>query len=381
MANNRFQRRHGDHQVTTGSDRCVAVITSSESCPSRRRRPLERRSTRPPAWRPVWRPEGVSNCGPASRPDALSGRSLAASGRPFPASLSAASLRNLSLTTGRARSAACESPCYGRPVAKPSEFIELVHLQIVCARLWEALPEGTTRIGREHLRLAAGAGRTFEEFVVTALDQFFDDAVARVPGSEETRARGGFSRELIRLGCMKFVTGTATRVMVQQRGGRVGRLPLWAVEHSRAPDLVQFETRGAARWYELSHDRLAEPVARLINREVSTLLFATGLLETVLNRARGDRGGRLDTLIRAGAVKDRTAVARVCSSPSSLYGSGGSRAATALLGTIRAGILAMGPGGRRVGSPGRAPVRGWWGSRVGRTTATTSLAPPTERLR
>src|SRR5262249_13482890 len=52
--------------------------------------------------------------------------------------------------------------------------------------------------------------------------------------------------------------------------------------------LLRFEARGGNQWYELSHDRLADPVARQINRDVSKLLFAADLLDAVLNRVKGD---------------------------------------------------------------------------------------------
>ncbi len=181
----------------------------------------------------------------------------------------------------------------GTVITKPGEYIELVHLQIVCARLWDSLPEGINRIERDHLRLAAGEGQTFESFVGNALDGFFDAVVARVAESEKTRKHGGFSRDLIRLGCMKFVTSTATRIMIQEKNERAGRLPNWIVDQLEESHLFRFETRGGSKWYELSHDRLAEPVARQINHDVSDLLFASDLLNTVLNRILEERSGDL----------------------------------------------------------------------------------------
>ncbi len=178
----------------------------------------------------------------------------------------------------------------GVVVEKRGEFIEMVHLQIVCARLWDALPAGVTVIERAHVERAAGAGKSFNEFVVNALDAFYDDTVEKVANSKETRAAGGFPKELIRLGCMKFVTNASTRTMVQRKNDRTGRLPDWIVEQLEKSHLLRFETRGGIQWYELSHDRLADPVGRQINRDVSKLLFASDLLATVMNRETEDRG-------------------------------------------------------------------------------------------
>src|SRR5579883_1478797 len=176
----------------------------------------------------------------------------------------------------------------GVVVEKRGEFIEMVHLQIVCQRLWAALPAGITRIEMEHIEKAAGVGKSFGDFVVNALNAFYDDTVESTACSRETKEAGGYRKELIQLGCMKFVTVSATRTMIQRKNDRTGRLPNWIVDQLEKKHLLRFESRGGSQWYELSHDRLAEPVARQINREVSKLLFAADLLDAVLNRAKGD---------------------------------------------------------------------------------------------
>jgi hypothetical protein len=166
-------------------------------------------------------------------------------------------------------------------VEKRGEFIEMVHLQIVCMHLWSRLPRGITSIEMHHLETASGDGQTFNEFVVNALNTFYDSTVTKVSESEVTRKHGGYSKDLIRLGMMKFVTPAATRTMVPRAHGRVGRLPDWIIEQLENEHLIRFEQRGGQRWYELSHDRLAGPVGRQLDREVSALLFAADLLAKV----------------------------------------------------------------------------------------------------
>lgn len=180
----------------------------------------------------------------------------------------------------------------GVVVEKRGEFIEMVHLQIVCERLWAALPAGISRIEMEHIEKAAGPGKSFGDFVVNALNAFYDDTLESIACSRQTKEAGGYSKELIQLGCMKFVTTSATRTMIQRKNDRTGRLPNWIVDQLEKNHLLRFESRGGSQWYELSHDRLADPVARQINREVSKLLFAADLLDAVLNRVKGD--GRAD---------------------------------------------------------------------------------------
>jgi DNA-binding winged helix-turn-helix (wHTH) protein len=182
----------------------------------------------------------------------------------------------------------------GVPVERHGEFIEMVHLQIVCQRLWRRLPEGITRIEREHLRQAAGEGKTFKEFVVNALDEFYNDVVEKVANSSETRENGGSSEELIRFGCMQFVTPASTRIMVRRTPqGRTGRLPDWIVKQLEKYYLLRCEERGGERWYELAHDRLVQPVIRQRDGRVDSLLYAIDLLEKMLSKALDENGGNL----------------------------------------------------------------------------------------
>ncbi len=75
----------------------------------------------------------------------------------------------------------------GTVVRKRGEFIEMVHLQIVCERLWRRLPANITLIDKEHLRLAAGDDETLGQFVDLALVEFYRDTVRAVSCSERTR--------------------------------------------------------------------------------------------------------------------------------------------------------------------------------------------------
>jgi hypothetical protein len=116
-------------------------------------------------------------------------------------------------------------------------------------------------------------------------------AIEGVSNDEKARSQG-FSDKLIRLGCMKFVTPNLTRTMVKRVGDRVGRLPSWIVGQLENSHLLRHEQRGDEQWYELAHDRLADPVGRRMDREVVTMLYATDLLEKMLENEK--RGGTLD---------------------------------------------------------------------------------------
>jgi GTPase SAR1 family protein len=181
----------------------------------------------------------------------------------------------------------------GVPVERLGEFIEMVHLQIVCRRLWEQLEPDIKLIQMTDLEDVAGEGRRFKEFVVNALDEFYNDVVKRVADSEETRSHGNFSQEFIRFGCMQFVTATLTRTTVRWVAGRVGRLPDWIVNQLENRHLLRCEERGGERWYELAHDHLVKPVVRQRDHRVNGLLYAADQMEKALRKALDENGNTL----------------------------------------------------------------------------------------
>jgi hypothetical protein len=179
------------------------------------------------------------------------------------------------------------------------EHVEAVYLQVVCHSLWRKLPEGTKVIEMEHLTLAAGPGRGFGDFVANALVEFYEETIRGVA------RESGYPAELIRLGCMKFVHTAGARLTIQRENGqsidegRTGRLPNRVVEQLESRHLVRAEQRGGERWYELSHDLLADPVSRGRDHRASQLLAATDLLATMLTRLRAENGGALRNVFAA----------------------------------------------------------------------------------
>lgn len=178
---------------------------------------------------------------------------------------------------------------------RPGEHVELVHLQIVCERLWRSLPPGATVIERSHLELVADnvLGRDFGGFVRNALEAFYGEVVLRVARSAATERHGGYSIELIKLGCMRFINRDGSRASLIEGSARTGRLPNWIIDQLADLYLLRSDTVGSERWYELSHDLLAETVARERDQAVSDLLFACDILEKQLEHAQSGNGGSL----------------------------------------------------------------------------------------
>jgi hypothetical protein len=154
----------------------------------------------------------------------------------------------------------------GRPQRVQGEYVEPVQLQIVCRRLWERLPLDVDAITEAHL----------EQFgdVADALGAFYGNAV------EEAARTAHYPQKLIHLGCTQFVTSSGTRSMVHRDRQVTGLLPNAVVDSLVDQHLLRAEIRAGARWYEISHDRLVEPILhkKLNDEELKTLLRTSELL-------------------------------------------------------------------------------------------------------
>jgi len=129
------------------------------------------------------------------------------------------------------------------------QHVEPVQLQVVCRRLWDAMPAEDLTIDREDL----------ERFgdVTQALAAYYADSVAAAsegdPGQERA-IRDWFGERLIAVG--------GIRGQVLREAKASGGLANHLIDRLHAAHLVRAEHRAGATWYELSHDRLIEPVAR-----------------------------------------------------------------------------------------------------------------------
>lgn len=127
------------------------------------------------------------------------------------------------------------------------EFIEPVHLQLVCHRVWELLPPDTKEIKTKDVDHYGD--------VDTALRAYYDFCVSRVAagsGRSEGQLRSWFQKN--------FITTDGTRGLVYRTVNNTGGLPNTIVDQCQALYLIRAETRGHSRWYELAHDRLIAPI-------------------------------------------------------------------------------------------------------------------------
>ncbi len=126
--------------------------------------------------------------------------------------------------------------------------VEPVQLQVVCRRLWNDMPADDLSIDREDL----------ERFgdVTQALAAYYADSVAEASGGDpgqERAIRDWFGERLIAVG--------GIRGQVLREAKASGGLANHLIDRLHASHLVRAEHRAGATWYELSHDRLIEPVA------------------------------------------------------------------------------------------------------------------------
>ncbi len=127
-------------------------------------------------------------------------------------------------------------------------YVEPVQLQVICHRLWEQLPEQPDQlIQKEEILQYGDVDRALIDFYEGALR----DAVART-GVSEYRLRRWFGERLI--------TPLGTRGLVLRGDEETEGIPNEAVDILDRHYLIHAEMRGGARWYELTHDRLIDPI-------------------------------------------------------------------------------------------------------------------------
>jgi WD40 repeat protein len=129
----------------------------------------------------------------------------------------------------------------------PGPFVEPVLLQVVCYMLWESLPEQRDGIiSQRDVESHGSIDRALADFYETAL------GAAEIPGTSERVLRRWFGETLI--------TPAGTRGFALRESDTTGTLPNAAVDVLESRHIIRAEVRAGGRWYELTHDRLVEPI-------------------------------------------------------------------------------------------------------------------------
>jgi len=128
-----------------------------------------------------------------------------------------------------------------------SDYVEPVHLQIVCRQLWEKLPAGQEVITTADVQKFGDVDQ--------ALTNFYKATLAKVVALSRLsprRVRTWFSEQLI--------TPARTRGLVYRGETETEGLPNSAVDVLNNAYIIRASVRAGDTWYELAHDRLVEPI-------------------------------------------------------------------------------------------------------------------------
>ena len=130
---------------------------------------------------------------------------------------------------------------------QPGQYVEPVQMQVVCYSLWENLSKGSQITEKDLLEVGD---------VSESLERYYNQrvsAVAKTKQVPERLIREWFEKELI--------TSSGTRNMVLKDPHNDTGLKDEVIQTLQG-DLVRAEMRAGQLWYELSHDRLIEPVRK-----------------------------------------------------------------------------------------------------------------------
>ncbi|HSS79542.1 MAG TPA: WD40 repeat domain-containing protein, partial [Thermoanaerobaculia bacterium] len=163
------------------------------------------------------------------------------------------------------------------------ELVEPVQLQAVCQRLWNALPADVVEVTAEHLRTIGDVDKALAAFYEDCLREAVQGAA--VP---EGRLRLWIEERLI--------TPSGKRGLVFQGEEETEGLPNKTVALLESGHLVRGEWRARACWFELTHDRLIEPIRCSNQRWREGRGIAVEALRRLENRSRQWRLGKEEFL-------------------------------------------------------------------------------------
>ncbi len=137
----------------------------------------------------------------------------------------------------------------GELVRVAGEYAEPVQLQVVCARLWDRLPENVTEITAANLEKFGNIDQALTDFYDEALE-----AALEIGGVRERRLRDWFEHTLV------TSAGTRSSVYQDQKENSTAGMPNSVVQVLEDAHIVRGETLRGSRWFELTHDRFVGPI-------------------------------------------------------------------------------------------------------------------------
>jgi tetratricopeptide (TPR) repeat protein len=162
---------------------------------------------------------------------------------------------------------------------EPGIYVEPLQLQVVCYDLWEKLGSHDRKIGLDKV---GDIGQALSHYYVNSVE-----TAANHVGSAERLIREWFQNRLI--------TSDGVRNQVRHESPASGGLNNVFIAKLVDSYIVRAEQRGGSLWYELSHDRLVEPIS------LDNQLWFTAHLGRAERRAlQWEKEGRSESLLFRG---------------------------------------------------------------------------------
>ncbi len=167
----------------------------------------------------------------------------------------------------------------GSMESQPGPYVEPVQLQVVCFRLWEGKAPDDMDIDEHDLASVGDVNQSLAEYYALSVSR-----VAQASDVSERSIREWFEHKLI--------TPDGIRGQVRMGAELSDGLPNPAVRKLEDAHIIRAEQRAGQSWYELSHDRLIEPV-RADNRGWFSVHLSLFQQQAVLWSQQGKSDGLL----------------------------------------------------------------------------------------
>ncbi len=174
------------------------------------------------------------------------------------------------------------------------EFVEPLHLQLVCTKLWESLPPEVKLIDEKYIGELGDVDEALAAYYEWCIAE-----IVRATGIDEGALRAWFEKTL--------TTPDGARGIVPRGAESTGGLRNDIVERVQNLYLIRVEMRGVHPWYELTHDRFVAPIRRSNEKwRQSTSAGSTNALDLEARAERWTRAGRPSKELLSGTELNRT---------------------------------------------------------------------------
>lgn len=132
------------------------------------------------------------------------------------------------------------------------EYVEPVQLQVVCSNLWQNLADDDTEISEDDFFQVGSVDESLAHYYTVTLE-----SISAETGTSERDLRAWFDEKLFTGPDSQPVRGQVRKSENSTEG-----LPNTALDGLVKAHIIRAELRAGATWFELSHDRMIQPVKK-----------------------------------------------------------------------------------------------------------------------